>query len=58
MAAAKRRVLVTDLEYRKAEETFVSAHGLECRRAPEAEADLASAIHDAGASAVVVGARR
>ena len=57
MTAAKRRVLVTELEYRKAEDTFVSAQGLECRRAPEAEADLASAIRDAGASAVVVGAR-
>ncbi len=57
MTAEKRRVLVTELEYRKAEDTFVSAHGLECRRAPEAEADLASAIRDAGASAVVVGAR-
>src|SRR5262245_16134063 len=58
MTDAKPRVLVTELEYRKAEDTFVSAQGLECRLAPEAEADLASAIRDAGASAVVVGARR
>jgi phosphoglycerate dehydrogenase-like enzyme len=50
-------VLVTELEYRKAEAAFLSAPGLECRRAPEAEADLASAIHEAHASYVVVGAR-
>jgi phosphoglycerate dehydrogenase-like enzyme len=54
---AKRRVLVTDSEYRKAEASFASARGLECLRAPDAEADLASAIRDAHASFVVVGPR-
>src|SRR5262245_3740527 len=50
-------VLVTELEYRKAEATFVSAAGLDCRRAPEAETDLATAIREAPASYVIVGPR-
>jgi len=57
MATSRRRVLVTESEYRKAEGSFLSAPGLECLRAPEAEADLASAIRDAHASSVVVGPR-
>src|SRR5204862_8313452 len=57
MANSRPRVLVTELEYRKAEGSFLSAPGLECLRAPEAEADLASAIREAHASYVVVGAR-
>ena len=57
MAKSKPRVVVTELEYRKAEVSFVSAHGLECLRAPDAEADLASAIREAHASYVIVGAR-
>jgi phosphoglycerate dehydrogenase-like enzyme len=51
------RVLVTDPEYRKAEGSFVSAPGLECLRAPEAEEDLASAVREAHASHVIVGPR-
>jgi len=50
-------VLVTELEYRKAEAQFLAAPGLECLRAPEIETDLASAIREAGSSYVVVGAR-
>ena len=50
MANSRPRVLVTELEYRKAEALFLSAPGLECLRAPDAEADLASAIREAHAS--------
>jgi phosphoglycerate dehydrogenase-like enzyme len=57
VANSRPRVLVTELEYQKAEGTFVSAPGLECLRAPVAEADLASAIREAHASYVVVGSR-
>jgi phosphoglycerate dehydrogenase-like enzyme len=57
MANASPRVLVTDLEYRKAEAWFVSAPGLQCLRAPGDEAGLASAIHESRASSVVVGPR-
>lgn len=51
------RVLVTELEYRKAEASFTSAAGLECLRAPDSEAELASAVRAARASSVIVGAR-
>jgi len=57
MANARSKVLVTELEYRKAEACFLSAPGLECVRAPDAEGDLAAAIREARASYVVVGAR-
>jgi phosphoglycerate dehydrogenase-like enzyme len=49
-------VLVTELEYRKGEASFVSVAGLECLRAPAAETDLALAIREARASYVIVGA--
>jgi phosphoglycerate dehydrogenase-like enzyme len=55
MANARPRVLVTESEYRKAEACFLSAAGLECQPAPDAETDLASAIREAHASYVVVG---
>ena len=57
MANSRPRVLVTESEYRKAEACFLSAPGLECLRAPDAEADLASAMREAHASHVVVGPR-
>jgi phosphoglycerate dehydrogenase-like enzyme len=57
MAAARRVVLVTDVEYRKAEVVFRSEPALQCERAPDAESDLAAAIRAARASHVVVGAR-
>jgi phosphoglycerate dehydrogenase-like enzyme len=57
MGHSKPRVLVTDLEYGKAEVSFVSASGLDCLRAPDAEADLASAVREAHASYVIVGPR-
>jgi phosphoglycerate dehydrogenase-like enzyme len=57
MANARPRVLVTEPEYRKAEACFRSAPGLECLPAPDAEADLASAIREARAPYVVVGPR-
>jgi phosphoglycerate dehydrogenase-like enzyme len=55
MANSRPRVLVTESEYGKAEAGFLSAPGLECLRAPDAEADLASAVRGAHASHVVVG---
>jgi phosphoglycerate dehydrogenase-like enzyme len=55
MANSRPRVLVTESEYRKAEGCFQAAAGLECLRAPDTEADLASAIREAHASYVVVG---
>src|SRR5215470_10819892 len=53
----KPRVLVTELEYRKAERSFSSTEGLECVRAPEEEAALAGAIRETRASYVIVGPR-
>jgi phosphoglycerate dehydrogenase-like enzyme len=58
MPNSRRRVLVTEMEYRKAATTFSSAAGLECSPAPADETNLASAIREAGASSVIVGARR
>lgn len=55
MADLRPTVLVTELEYRKAEATFSSAAELRCVPAPADEADLAMAIRDAGAVAVIVG---
>jgi phosphoglycerate dehydrogenase-like enzyme len=55
MTNSTPRVLVTESEYRKAEARFLSAPGLECLRAPDVEADLASAAREARASHVVVG---
>src|SRR5205809_7544094 len=57
MANSRPRVLVTETEYRKAEACFLSAAGLECLRAPDAEADLAPAIGEAHAAHVIVGPR-
>jgi phosphoglycerate dehydrogenase-like enzyme len=57
MASARPRVLVTEPEYRKAEACFSSAPGLVCLRAPEAEANLASALREAQARYVIVGPR-
>src|SRR5215813_9950031 len=51
------RVLVTELEYRKAERSFSSAEGLACVRAPEEEAALAAAIRGTRATYVIVGPR-
>ena len=57
MASSRATVLVTEPEYRKAEACFSSAPGLVCLSAPEAEADLASAIREARAQYVIVGPR-
>jgi len=57
MTDSRPAVLVTELEYWKAEASFAAASDLTCLRAPTDEADLASAIRDARASAVVVGSR-
>jgi lactate dehydrogenase-like 2-hydroxyacid dehydrogenase len=58
MAAARRVVLVTSTEYKKAEGVFRSEPALQCVCAPDSETDLADAIRDARASHVVVGSRR
>ena len=57
MANSTPTVLVTELEYRKAERSFLAAQGLQCLPAPDAEADLASAIREAHARYAIVGAR-
>ena len=57
MAAARRVVLVTQVEYQKAEVVFRSEPALQCEPAPDAEFDLAAAIRDAHAAHVVVGSR-
>lgn len=49
-------VLVTELEYRKAEGTFAAAADVQCLPGPTDEAGLAAAIRAAGAAAVIVGA--
>ena len=57
MADSRPKVLITDAEYRKGEHSFLAAPGLECLRAPDAEDELASAIHETRASHVIVGGR-
>ena len=51
-------VLVTGAEYRKGEDRFIAARGLDCRRAPDAEADVAAAIRDLNVRYVIVGGRQ
>ena len=58
MSNAKPKVLVTDPEYRKAEGSFIGAHGLECVPAPEIEQELAVAIRDSESRYVIVGNRK
>jgi phosphoglycerate dehydrogenase-like enzyme len=48
-------VLVTDSEFRRAESTFTSTAGFDCRVAPRAEDALCDAIVQHGVRAVVVG---
>lgn len=55
MPETKRRVLVTESEFRKAEASFSSVAGFECLCAPDAEAGLAEAIRTMGARHVIVG---
>src|SRR5262245_13971855 len=57
MADSAPIVLVTSLEYRKAEPTFSSAPGRRCLPAPDEEVGLARAIRDASVAAAIVGAR-
>lgn len=51
------RVVVTDLEYRKAQKVFAAAaaEGLECLAAPAGEAELAAFIRDKQARHAIVG---
>lgn len=51
-------VLVTQLQWEKAEAVFRAADDLDCRPAPEEEAELAFAVATAGARAAIVGVRR
>jgi len=48
-------VLVTETEYRRAESTFASTAGFDCRAVPSSEQDLSDAVERLGARAVVVG---
>ncbi|MCM3881568.1 MAG: hypothetical protein ND807_15780 [Vicinamibacterales bacterium] len=57
MPDSKPTVLVTEPEYRKGEDCFLAATGLECRPAPSDEHALAAAIHDFQARFVIVGGR-
>lgn len=51
-------VVVTELEYRKAEEVFRSAPGFECIPAPAAEAALAERVRQTGAKHVIIGVEK
>ena len=51
-------VLVTESEYRKGEECFVAASGLECRRVADDEPLLAAAIRESQTRCVIVGNRQ
>ncbi len=48
-------VLVTEPEFRRAEPVFTAAAGMRCIPAPIGDAELARAVADSGARAVVVG---
>lgn len=58
MTDAKPLVLVTEPEYRKGEDCFVSITDLDCRHVPFEEPDLAAAIREARAKYVIVGPRQ
>lgn len=49
------KVVVTDLEYNKAEETFKNTNGFECICAPSHEKGLSEVIKDTGAKYAIVG---
>ena len=51
-------VLVTEPEYRKGEDCFIAARGLDCRPAPAAEHELAAAVRDSQVRYVIVGGRQ
>ena len=57
MTDMKSIVLVTEPEYRKGEDRFTAARGLDCRPAPAAEDDLAAVVRDLNARYVIVGGR-
>jgi len=57
MPDMKPIVLVTEPEYRKGEDRFIAARGLDCRRAPGAEDDLAAVVRDLNVFYVIVGGR-
>src|SRR5918994_6633184 len=57
MTDANPIVVITEPEYRKGEECFLAARGVECRYAPAAEEELAAVIRDARAKYVIVGPR-
>jgi phosphoglycerate dehydrogenase-like enzyme len=57
MTDANPIVVITEPEYRKGEDFFVSARDVECRYAPAAEEELAAFIRNAQAKYVIVGPR-
>ena len=57
MTDANPIVVITEPEYRKGEDFFVSARDVECRYAPAGEEELAALIRDVQAKYVIVGPR-
>ena len=58
MAPTRPIVLVTEPEYRKGEERFIAAPGLDCRRASDDEQQLAASVRSLQARYVIVGNRK
>jgi lactate dehydrogenase-like 2-hydroxyacid dehydrogenase len=58
MPDAKSTVLITDSEYRKGEDCFLAAEGLDCKCAPADEQELAGAVRDFQARYIIVGNRQ
>ena len=52
------KVVVTDLEYRKAEHIFKDAEGFECIMAPSDELELAAMIRKTGAKYAIIGVNK
>jgi lactate dehydrogenase-like 2-hydroxyacid dehydrogenase len=58
MTPTRPIVLVTEPEYRKGEDCFAAASGLDCRRTSDNEQELAAAVRDAQVKYVIVGNRQ
>ena len=58
MPATASIVIVTEPEYRKGEDCFATAPGLECRRVSDDEQHLAAAIRESHARYLIVGNRQ
>ena len=58
MTPTRPIVLVTEPEYRKGEDCFTAAPGLDCRRTSDGEQELAAAVRDAQVKYIIVGNRQ